>query len=168
MLALLLRGDDASRWQRLCRPTFLASSAATLAIFALSPGSSSPWLMTVGFTFIALASTALIGSTLRTGSPAFRLFNNKPLRVLGKYSYGFYIFHVIFGWAWIRFLIYLYFLFHRSIALAGLVSLTTNFVVTFVIAKLSYDLYEVKFLRWKRNFEYDSEVAEHKHAFTTK
>ena len=45
--------------------------------------------MTIGFTCIALASAGLIGSTLRAGSPAFKLFYRKPLRILGKYGYGF-------------------------------------------------------------------------------
>jgi peptidoglycan/LPS O-acetylase OafA/YrhL len=168
MLALLLRGANADRWQRLCRPAFLVFTALTLAIFVFSPEYDSPWLMTIGFTCIALASAGLIGSTLRAGSSAFKLFYRMPLRVLGKYSYGFYIFHAIFEWAWIQFLILMFFRFHHSRAIAGVIALSTNFVVTFLVSKLSYDLFEVKFLRWKRHFEYDSELAEHKHAFTTK
>jgi peptidoglycan/LPS O-acetylase OafA/YrhL len=168
MLALLLRGPNADRWQRLCRPTFLVCTLLTLAIFVFSPAYNSAWLMTIGFTFIALASAGLIGSTLRAGSAAFRLFYRKPLRILGKYSYGFYIYHAIFEMAWIQFLIRMFFLFHRSRAISGIVALSINFAVTFMVAKLSYDLFEVKFLRWKRHFEYDSELAEHKHAFTIK
>jgi hypothetical protein len=38
-------------------------------------------------------------------------------------------------------------------------------MTTFLAAKLSYDLYEVKFLKWKYKFEYDSEIKEHKTAF---
>ena len=168
ILALLLRGANADRWQRLCRPVFLVFTALTFAIFAFSPAFDSPWLMTIGFTCIALASAGLIGSTLRAGSPAFKLFYRKPLRILGKYSYGFYVFHAIFITAWIQFLVMMYYALHQSRALSGIVALSTNFVVTFLLAKLSYDLFEVKFLRWKRHFEYDSELAEHKHAFTTK
>lgn len=168
ILALLLRGPNADRWQRLCRPTFLVFSSLAVAIFVFSPAFDSPWLLTIGLTVIALASAGLIGSTLRAGSPAFRLFYLKPLRIMGKYSYGFYIFHAIFIWAWIQFLVRLYFFFHHSIVIAGVIELTTAFAVTFLISKLSYDLYEVRFLRWKRHFEYDSELSEHKHAFTTK
>jgi hypothetical protein len=55
-----------------------------------------------------------------------------------------------------------------SKAIAGVLALGINFAVTFLVSKLSYDLIEVKFLRLKKDFEYDSEIAEHKHAFTTK
>jgi peptidoglycan/LPS O-acetylase OafA/YrhL len=167
MLALLLRGPNADRWQRRCRPLFLVCTALALGIFFFSPAYDSPWLLTVGLTITALASAGLIGSTLRAGSPAFRLFYRKPLRTLGKYSYGFYIFHYIYGWAWIQLLVLFTNHFHSK-AIAGVLALSINFVVTFTVSKLSYDLFEVKFLRWKRYFEYDSEVSEHKHAFVTK
>jgi len=167
MLALLLRGPNSDRWQRAGKWLLLGASAATLAIFVFSPAYDSPWLLSVGVSFTALASAGLIGSTVRSGSPAFRLFYSKPLRTLGKYSYGFYVYHLLFRWAWIAFLTYLGAHLH-SIALAGIVALAVNFVVTFLVAKLSYDLIEVRFLRLKRGFEYDAEVAAHKHAFTTK
>jgi peptidoglycan/LPS O-acetylase OafA/YrhL len=167
ILALVLRGANADRWQRLCRPIFLLFSVLTLGIFVLSPAYDSPWLMTVGFSCIALACAGLIGMTLRAGSPAFKIFYRKPLRILGKYSYGFYIFHTIYIWAWIQFLILLSHHIH-SLVMAGVVELSSAFFVTFLVSKLSYDLCEVKILRLKRNFEYDSELGEHKHAFTTR
>lgn len=167
ILALLLRGPAADAWQRRCKWVFLAAGAVLLVGFRISPDYDAPWLMTVGLSLTAAASAGLIGSTLRAGGPAFKLFYRKPLRVLGKYSYGFYIFHVIYGWAWIMFLVYMGKVTH-SMVLAGLIALGTNFVVTFVVSKLSYDLFEVRFLRFKKYFEYDSEQVEHKHAFTTK
>lgn len=166
MLALVLRGPNADRWQRGCRPAFLVGSAATLAIFVFSPGDS-VWLLTVGLTFIAIACAGLIGMTLRHGSPAFRLFHRKPLRILGKYSYGFYVYHALYEWAWIMFLVFLMNHLH-SMLLAGVLALGINFAVTFLVSKYSYDLFEVKFLRLKRHFEYDSEVKEHQHAFRTR
>jgi peptidoglycan/LPS O-acetylase OafA/YrhL len=168
MLALLLRGPNAELWQRRCRPVLLVCSALVLAIFLFSPAYDSAWLMTIGLTLIGLACAGLIGLTLRAGSPLFRLFYRKPLRTLGRYSYGFYIFHVLYEWAWIQFLVLLIVRFHFSLALAGIVALSVNFTVTFFVAKMSYELFEVRFLRLKRHFEYDSEIAEKKHAFVTK
>jgi len=167
ILALLLRGPNSDRWQRRCRPAFLIGSAITLAIFIFSPAGDSPWLLTVGLTFIAIACAGLIGMSLRTGSPVFRFFYQKPLRILGKYSYGFYVYHALYEWAWIMFLVYLMDHLH-SMLLAGIIALGLNFIVTFLVSKYSYDLFEVKFLRLKRHFEYDSEKAEHRHAFTTR
>jgi peptidoglycan/LPS O-acetylase OafA/YrhL len=166
-LALLLRGPASDRWQRAGRWVFLAATAAVLAIFILSPAYDSPWLLLIGLTLTALSSAGLVASTLRPGSPAFRLFHLKPLRTLGKYSYGFYIYHLLFRNAWIQFLVFLGARLH-SLALAGIVALAVNFAVTFLVAKLSYDLIESKFLRLKRRFEYDSEVATRHHAFTTR
>jgi peptidoglycan/LPS O-acetylase OafA/YrhL len=167
MLALLLRGPNAARWQRLCRPLFLVSGGLVLAIFFFSPAYDSGWLLTVGLTLIALASAGLIGLTLRPGSSSFRLFYRKPLRILGRYSYGFYIFHFIFAWEWIQLLVVLTNSLH-SRAIAGVLALSINFTTTFLVSKLSYDLFEVRFLRLKRYFEYDSEITEHKHAFKIK
>jgi peptidoglycan/LPS O-acetylase OafA/YrhL len=138
-----------------------------LAIFFFSPEYDSNWLLTVGLTMTALTCAGLIGLTLRAGSPSFRVFYRKPLRILGKYSYGFYIFHFIFAWGWIQVLVVLTNYFHSKV-IAGLLALSVNFTVTFLVAKLSYDLFEVRFLRLKKHFEYDSEIAEHRHAFTIK
>jgi peptidoglycan/LPS O-acetylase OafA/YrhL len=167
LLALLLRGPAADRWQRSGKWFLLASSAAVLAIFMFSPEYDSPWLLSIGLTLTALASAGLICSTLRPGSPAFRTFYRKPLRVLGKYSYGFYVYHLLFRGAWIQLFIVLSRHLH-SLALAGILCLSCNFVLVFLVSKLSYDLIEVRILRLKRHFEYDSEVIEHKHAFTTR
>jgi peptidoglycan/LPS O-acetylase OafA/YrhL len=168
ILALVLRGQNSDRWQRSCKWIFLASLATILPMLILHPGTGldSPLVITVGLTLIATASVGLIGVTLRIGSPAFRVFHLRPLRVIGKYSYGFYIFHMLYQWAWIKFLIYVYSKTH-SRALSGIIELASAYIFTFLLAKLSYDLFEVRFLRWKTHFEYDSEVSDHKHAFTT-
>lgn len=166
VLALLLRGPNADKVQRGCKAAFLLGAAATLSIFWLSPDYDSPWLLTIGYTVIALACAGLIGSTLRLGGPAFRLFHLRPLRVLGKYSYGFYIYHLLFRSEWIALLVYLQHKTH-SLAVSGVIALSLNFALTFAVSKLSYDLFESKILRFKRGFEYDAEVRTHRHAFRT-
>ncbi len=166
MLALLLRGPEADRWQRRSLPVALGASALVLLIFLLSPGYDSPWLLTLGLSLTPVASAGLIGMTLRAGEAVERFFHLRPMRTLGRYSYGFYLFHTIYGWAWIQLLVLLNHRLH-SIALAGVVALFANFVVTFLVSKLSYDLFERRFLVLKRGFEYDSEITEHKHAFST-
>ena len=167
MLALLLRGPNADAIQRNCKWIFLGGAVPTIAIFVFSPMYNSPWKLIPGLTFIGISCAGLIGSTLRTGGLAYRIFNLKPLRILGKYSYGFYIYHLLFRWVWIQFLIWCGAKFH-SLAIAGMVALTTNFVVTFLVSKISYDFFESRFLKYKVHFEYDREQASHRHAFTTR
>jgi peptidoglycan/LPS O-acetylase OafA/YrhL len=166
ILALLLRGPAADHWQRRGKWFFLVGLAATLSIFYFSPAYDSPWVHTVGFTFIAVASAGLICSTLRTESSAFQFFHMKPLRVLGKYSYGFYIFHLLFRPAWVHLL----FAEARThnLVLVGVLALGSNFLITFMASKISYDLIESRCLRLKRHFEYDSEAVAQKHVFSTK
>ncbi|HTX40450.1 MAG TPA: acyltransferase [Acidobacteriaceae bacterium] len=164
ILALVLRGPAADRWQRASKWVFAVFLGAALAVFIFSPAYDSPWLLSVGLTFNALASAGLIGMTLRPGSPAYQLFHLKPLRVLGKYSYGFYVYHLLFATAWIDALVSLEHRLH-SLALPGLILLPMNYLLVFLVSKASYDWIEVRFLRLKRHFEYDSEIAEHRHAF---
>jgi peptidoglycan/LPS O-acetylase OafA/YrhL len=166
ILALLLRGPGAGRYQRVCKWMFLFCGLCVTAIFVASPAPDSPWLRSIGYTCIAAASAGLIGSTLRTGSAAFRLFHLRPLRIFGKYSYGFYIYHMLWFIGWVRLSQVVGGRLHSTVLGTTLV-MATNALVTFLVAKLSYDLFEVRFLRLKTHFEYDSEVAEHRYAFTT-
>ena len=166
MLALLLRGPMAERWGRWCTEIFALSGALLLLEFRLSPSNYSPWLFTVGLTLIAVASTSLVGMMVRAGSGAGRVFGSGPMRVLGRYSYGFYVYHVLFGWAWIQFLVLMGQRFH-SLAIAGVIALGTNFVTTFVVSMASFELFERRFLAYKGRFEYDAEVAADRHAFQT-
>jgi peptidoglycan/LPS O-acetylase OafA/YrhL len=164
VLALLLRGPLADQVQRSMKWLFLGCLVPVVLMFLFVPGYTSPWLLTVGLTLIGLTCTGLIGMTLRTGSPAFRLFSFGPARILGKYSYGFYVWHLVWSAAWLGLLEFLERSTH-SLVIAGLICLPLNLVTTFLVAKLSYDFFEVRFLRLKRHFEYDSEQRTHKTAF---
>lgn len=164
MLALLLRGPAAARIQSACKWMFALGTAGTLAIFFLSPMYDSPWLLIPGYTVIAIGCAGLIGLTIREGSVAFHIFRWKPLQILGKYSYGFYIYHLLFRWVWIGFLVWCGRKTH-SLALSGVIALSVNFAVTFIVSKISYDYFESRFLRWKKHFEYDKELSSHRHAF---
>jgi peptidoglycan/LPS O-acetylase OafA/YrhL len=113
-------------------------------------------MSTLGFTLIALASAGLIGWAMVPGSAAFRVFSLRPLLVLGRYSYGFYVYHLLFaaGWAALTGLVTRRL--HSAVA-GSLGVLLVNFTVTFLVAKVSYDCFEVRFLRGKRWFAYDAE-----------
>jgi peptidoglycan/LPS O-acetylase OafA/YrhL len=165
ILALLLRGDASATVQRGCKWVFLIAGALVATVETLSPKHDSPWLLTIGYTLIAIASAGLIGTTLLRGSAPFRLFTLRPLRILGKYSYGFYIYHLVWAGAWWRFQTVMISRLHSHL-IPGVLMDVLSFAVTFLVAKVSYDLFEVRFLGLKKNFEYDSELVTHKHAFT--
>lgn len=164
ILALLLRGPSAQVIQRSMKWTLLLGLIPLLLIYKFSPEYASAWNLTIGLTLVGVAAAGLIGMTLDPDSIAFKVFHWRPARILGKYSYGFYVWHVIWAKAWIEVLVFFTKRSH-STAIGGLITLPLAFCVTFLMAKLSYDLFEVRFLKYKRHFEYDSEIVSHKHAF---
>ena len=163
ILALLLRGPAADLWQRRCRWIFLGATAAVFVIFLLPAPVGEPLTRSLGVLLVAIASAGLVGCTLRADSLAFRFFGLSPLRTFGRYSYGFFLFHILYFEAWIHLRLHLARVFHSG-NLGGLVTVPLIFVVTLLAAKLSYDLFERRFLRLKRHFEYDAERATHQHA----
>ena len=164
ILALLLRGPTADPVQRTSRWVFLLGAVAVVLLKVLSPDYTSPWQLTLGLTATSIASAGLIALTLRAESVAFSIFHWKPARVLGKYSYGFYVWHLVWQQAWILLLATI---FRRtgSAVIGGVIEIPLAFATTFFVSKLSYDLFEVRFLKLKRYFEYDSELQTHRTAF---
>jgi peptidoglycan/LPS O-acetylase OafA/YrhL len=167
ILALLLRGPLAAYWQRACTWFFAAGFAGAAAIMIFSPAPNSPWLESIGYTCIAVAGAGLVGSTLRTGSTAFRLFHLRPLRILGRYSYGFYLYSLLWQYAWVHLAAAVGAKLHSTV-LGTVLVMSANALITFIAAKLSYDIFEVRFLRLKRRFEYASEGTEAPAALTTR
>ena len=170
MLALLLRGTQAGKVQRAARWVFVAGLGAMLLIYQiyqiyqLSPRYTAPWDLTLGMTATAAMGAGLVGMTLRADSPAWRVFHWRPLQVLGRYSYGFYVYHLVWRYFWIQVLVWLV-AWTGSKAVGGLLALPLGFGVTFLLAKWSYDFFEQRFLRLKTRFTYDSEQATQRTAF---
>jgi len=87
-------------------------------------------------------------------SLAARVFQSAGLRTLGKYSYGLYVYHGLFAW-------HMYqlgleqrlqtLLGSSSLALAAYAALGVG--VSFLVAALSYELFEKRFLALKKLFE---------------
>jgi peptidoglycan/LPS O-acetylase OafA/YrhL len=166
LLALVLRGEAAHRWQRACKWVFLMGTAVVIGICTLSPDPDSPWLLTTGVSAIAMSAAGLIGATVRMDSFAFSVFNLRPLRVLGRVSYGFYVYHVLWPGTWAGLTALLTLRLHSSV-LGNAISLSVAFGATLLVSLLSYNFFEKRFLRLKERFEYDSELTEQRHAFET-
>src|SRR5580698_4874390 len=107
---------------------------------------------TVGYTLLSLAFALLVLLTTLPSrgmlSQAMRVLGCKPLALIGRYSYGMYVFHlplhVFFGAG----------LMHRiapnPTAAQALAYTTVMMGITFVLAALSYELFERQFLKLKR------------------
>lgn len=162
-LALLLRSDWHDTVLRSGVWLFLIGCVAVFAPGALMTHLPSVWLWDVlaslHYTATAAAATGLI--VLALGSPAVkRLCSVQPLRSLGKYSYGFYVLHVI---------LFVYLEHPLRVAIHN--HITTNkgatvllvgvtcFAMTYAAAYLSYHLYEKRFLQLKRFFDYRRHAA---------
>ena len=156
VMALLLRGPAAARWLRSSWLFFLSGSTAffVLALWRGNFGFSDPYNMTIGLTFISLASAGMIAMSIQDGSVFYRSLSLRPLRIVGKYSYGFYIYHVLFADARIHYLLWCTKTFH-SMTIGGLVYSSSWYLMTLVVAGLSYELYEKRFLAMKSRFQYE-------------
>lgn len=155
-LALLLRGEHSEVWLSRCKWFFAIGLVSVLILFGVRRTAEigDPYVMSIGFSLLAVMSVGLIGMAIQPSSLVFRIFTNRALRRVGKYSYGFYIYHLLFRWAWIFLLVRLYYRLH-SLALAGLIEITTCFLFTLLISALSYEYFEAPFLRLKSRFAYD-------------
>lgn len=111
-----------------------------------------PVMARVGFTFTAWLGLGLILTAWLAlpGSAWHRLLTARWLRAAGRYSYGAYLYHSLFG----RGLETLARPFHARLGGIPGVLLFTAFgcVVTFTVAAASYHGFEVHFLELKRHF----------------
>jgi peptidoglycan/LPS O-acetylase OafA/YrhL len=156
-LALLLRGPNAELWLRRSRALLVAGVMGMVAVFGLShqPGFGDPLALTIGMDCVSLFAVGLVGACIQPHTIISKALSIAALRRLGVYSYGFYVYHTLFGPSRDLFFVWAkgYF---RSVAVAGALTAAVYFVGTFILAALSYELYEKRFLNLKRFFPYES------------
>jgi peptidoglycan/LPS O-acetylase OafA/YrhL len=155
ILALLMRGDDVGRWQKRARWMFVAGVAGLGVGYVMDLYG---WVPTVGFPLSALTCVGLIGWGLIPNSLAERVLGLRPLRVFGRCSYGFYVYHLPFAAAWAALARYVGQRLHSG-HWGYVIVMLANYGISFLVAKMSYDYFETRFLRKKRFFEYDDEKA---------
>ncbi len=131
---------------------FMAATYNTKFVAQLSLGI--PMILFAGNSAIAAASTGLIALGLRSRHIG-GFFSLQPMRWLGKYSYGIYVFHLIlFSYLEgpVRNAIQAHVTPNKGadVVLEGLLI----FIVSITVAYLSYHLYEKRFLQLKRYFDY--------------
>jgi peptidoglycan/LPS O-acetylase OafA/YrhL len=124
----------------------LATAAGTrgLAMYDVSTQTIGYTLLSASFALILLLAALPTTGGLRA---AMSVLASKPLRLIGRYSYGMYVYHLplhtLFGIA----------LLHRFSGdvtpTETLIYIVVMTVVSFVIAALSYELFEKRFLKLK-------------------
>jgi peptidoglycan/LPS O-acetylase OafA/YrhL len=160
VMALLYRSNWWASVLRWSRPVFLALAALLIASIVADgvwPFRSPFWPYAVQYSFVALASGALLAWSLRAGMFS-RMCSWHILRFFGKYSYGLYVLHMTFLPLLTRTI--RPFLLHvsgnKAVAVLGTAILVV--AISSGAAWLSFHLYEKRFLRLKRFFEYAPRV----------
>ena len=96
LLALAARGPGGiAGWPRKATACVLATLVVACPLYVLKTGQGDLSVQVVKYTFAALLYGALlvIAVAARPESPIGRFFHARPLRGLGKYSYGLYVYH---------------------------------------------------------------------------
>ena len=164
MLALLWRGSHRQRLIQLANVFASACVAIALAYLVFSDRIYRPglwndytpphWRLTWGLSFINLLSGAVILCAIHPGSPAYRLLHLRPLRALGRISYGGYVFHDIPHGVLVAITAVLLNSFHTVHLPAKVVQLPLSLAFTIIAAGISYKYFETPFHnlkeRWTR------------------
>ncbi|MGD0789852.1 MAG: hypothetical protein ABR898_17900, partial [Terracidiphilus sp.] len=115
------------------------------------------WMGTIGITGYALLSTALVAISQRKLPLVQKVLTLKWLERAGKYSYGMYVYHLFFV---LEIRHYLAGLLSRGPGVeirfsfpVKILAMMMEISVVYVAAKVSYDLYEARFLRLKKYFK---------------
>ena len=156
LLALAARGPEGmANWRRWAGLAVVGMIAIVLPLYVMQSGSHAAWLQVVKFSLFAAFYGAMLALTVSSAPTSLvgRGFNLRPLRFLGKYSYGIYVFHPFLISAFLK---------AREADSSGTLETTTAVAVRFVAisamsivaAWLSWHLFEKHFLRLKRHFEY--------------
>jgi peptidoglycan/LPS O-acetylase OafA/YrhL len=153
LLALVMRGPHARILLVAARGGFILLSAVTVFWVVLDPVARfqsgeylyPPWEWTWGFTFVEVFGACLIVMALEYRSITFRIFSLRPLRWLGRISYGAYIFHDIAHPMYNRFA--RHYLIHWRLGTAVIA-----FVGTLLLSWASFRWYEARFIRLKQRW----------------
>jgi peptidoglycan/LPS O-acetylase OafA/YrhL len=134
----------ASRLLPLARPLLALSAVVLVAWFAAAPRfyPDQPGVVTFGHSLLALGSAALIVLALRPSPPGW--MTARPMRALGTYSYGIYVWHWFVQVPMVAYAADL----HPAVFAA------TGVAVSLILGVVSYHVLERPFLQLKRGFGY--------------
>ena len=158
LLALMQRGPEFRWLQRILEPCFytcLAGGVLLMAAYVLHTGHfyhptiTARLLSTVGFTLVDTFCGFTILMALKPRGWMFRLLTLAPLMALGEISYGFYVFHDLFR---LDIMELLRSYGHVTEAYIYAATSVTGFLLTLLLAFLSFRFFEAPILRFKTRF----------------
>ncbi len=117
-------------------------ATAVLCLFVATAQLESAYLYVGGFTVFALATAALILATVETDWVGNRFLSVQPLRMVGRVSYGLYLWHLPIFFAVAR----------EGQSWSPLVRVAVAFCLTAALTALSWELVERPALQLKRRF----------------
>ena len=110
------------------------------------------WMLTAGITVLGVTCCALVGTVLRTGGPATRVFEQPVLRFFGRYSYGLYVLHYTLHHLLELWLLPVFARYMHSKVLQVFAVGILALPLSVAAAYLSYEYFESRFLRLKSHF----------------
>jgi peptidoglycan/LPS O-acetylase OafA/YrhL len=165
----LLYGGVAAIWVRTMPLELVLSRARTILPYALGVMGltiafggidfHSITMTVIGFPALAATFACLVLLALRSGSVVNRFGNIRTLSFVGRYSYGMYIYHILFwpGLSWIQGWLQIKF---HSIVLGGICFMLLVLGGTMILSVASYELYEKQWLKLKTRFAYEKRKPE--------
>lgn len=154
-LALAARGPSGMRgWPKIALGVILATGLVMAPIYVAKTGEGSASIQVVKYTVQAVFYGAVLALAVTAGPSTWagRALTLAPLRAIGRYSYGLYVYHP-FLIAWVG-----GWLVAGRLGIAPASALWLRFAaivaLSFAAAWLSWHLYEKQFLKLKRYFEY--------------
>lgn len=151
-VALVRRGPHARTMPAVARFVIAILTGGAIMFFIADPAARPSfhdyaypvWSTTWALSFIEIYSACVIVLALEYGSLTFRLFNLRPLRWLGRISYGAYVFHDIPHPIYTRLARHLWV--HWEIGMTLMA-----FSVTLLLSWASFRFFEARFVRMKQN-----------------
>jgi peptidoglycan/LPS O-acetylase OafA/YrhL len=140
--------------QKIALPLLLLSGAVISSFIALSTNLTynNRFFSSAGYTIIAIFFACILVLSFREGGLLNRTLNMAWLKLLGRYSYGLYVFHFPVFYL-VRPAAVEWFEKAGPAVLVKMLATVLVLVVTGLLSVLSYHFLEVRFLRMKKHFE---------------
>jgi peptidoglycan/LPS O-acetylase OafA/YrhL len=153
--AILIRSTDLPTLVRKSRVLFFLSflGISVLAVYHGGFGYHNAGMTAFVYPLLAIFFTCILLRTIHAGTVFSLLGRTRILRFFGKYSYGMYIYHVLFFPVVCNLLPPMQRLLH-SRAWGGVAYVLVILGLTCIVSVLSYQLYERHWLRLKSRFGY--------------